>query len=176
MSNPSPNNSTCSFAQNGKLPIVSFTCSESEYTWIIDSGATDHMTGSSSIFSSYKPCAGSKIVKIADGSLSPIAGNGDIKLSPSITLSNVLHVPKFLCNLLSISKVTKDLNCRANFFHSHCEFQDTDLGKMIGNARECGGLYILDDGNNSNKADQRKSSLRLVLLIGTMRFIYGTLG
>ncbi|RVW20671.1 hypothetical protein CK203_112325 [Vitis vinifera] len=61
--------------------------------WIIDSGATDHMTGSSQIFSSYKPCAGNKKIKIADGSLSAIAGKGSVFISPSLTLHNVLHVP-----------------------------------------------------------------------------------
>ncbi|RVW73986.1 Retrovirus-related Pol polyprotein from transposon RE1 [Vitis vinifera] len=59
--------------------------------WIIDSGATDHMTGSSQIFFSYKPCAGNKKIKIADGSLSAIAGKGSVFISPSLTLHNVLH-------------------------------------------------------------------------------------
>ena len=163
-SNLSSTSSGCSFAQHGKFPVVSFTCSNSNCTWIIDSGATDHMTGSSSLFSSYKPCAGNRKVKIADGSLSPIAGTGDVKLSTSLTLSNVLHVPKLSCNLISISKLTQDLNCQAKFFHSHCEFQDTASGKMIGNARECGGLYILDEESNSSKIDQENSCLKTTLV------------
>ena len=77
------------------------------------------------------------------GSLSPVTGTGDVKLSTSLTLLNVLHVPQLSCNLLSIGKLTHELNCHAKFFHSHCEFQNTVSGKMLGNARECGGLYIL---------------------------------
>ncbi|KAK3037075.1 hypothetical protein RJ639_029917 [Escallonia herrerae] len=57
-----------------------------------------------------------KKIKIADGSLPTIAGTGSIVLSPSITLRNVLHVPKLSCNLLSISKLTNDLKCQANFY------------------------------------------------------------
>ena len=29
----------------------------------------------------------------------------------SLSLKNMLHVPNLSCNLLSVSKITKDLNC-----------------------------------------------------------------
>ena len=32
--------------------------------WIVDSGASDHMTGDSTLFSSYSPCAGNHKIKI----------------------------------------------------------------------------------------------------------------
>ncbi|KAG2725978.1 hypothetical protein I3760_01G090300 [Carya illinoinensis] len=92
------------------------------YSWIIDSGATDHMTGCSKLFSSYSPCAGNKRVKIADGSLSVISGTGTIQLTSLLTLHDVLHVPNLSCNLLSISKLTSDHQCQANFYSSYCEF------------------------------------------------------
>ncbi|WP_409241125.1 hypothetical protein, partial [Escherichia coli] len=56
---------------------------------IIDSGATDHMTGFSKLFSSYSPFAGNKRIKIVDGSLSVIAGIGTIKLTLLLTLHDV---------------------------------------------------------------------------------------
>ncbi|KAI5409372.1 hypothetical protein KIW84_054975 [Lathyrus oleraceus] len=34
------------------------------HTWIIDSGASDHMTGESILFSSYNPCAGFELGKM----------------------------------------------------------------------------------------------------------------
>ncbi|KAH9722152.1 retrovirus-related pol polyprotein from transposon RE1 [Citrus sinensis] len=108
-------------------------------------GAIDHMTGSPSLFSAYKPCAGNQKIKIADGSLSAIAGKGSIIFSSTLTLHNVLHVPNLSCNLLSISKLTLDLNCCANFFQNHCEFQDLTSGKMIGSARQSGGLYFFEE-------------------------------
>ncbi|CAH9107930.1 unnamed protein product [Cuscuta europaea] len=108
-------NPTCSFAQNGK--ITSYFCSEKpKNTWVIDSGATDHMTYIPKFFSSYQPCAGDKKVRVEDGSFSAIAGMGNIKISSSINLSKVLHVPKLSCNLISISKITKDLQCCVKFF------------------------------------------------------------
>ncbi|KAK3035187.1 hypothetical protein RJ639_034575 [Escallonia herrerae] len=94
---------------------------------------------------------GNKKIKIADGSLSAIAGTGSLGLSPSITLHNVLHVPKLSCNLLSISKLTNDLKCQANFYSSRCEFQEMVSGRLIRSARASGGLYFFEDGTNSGK-------------------------
>lgn len=55
-------------------------------TQIIDSGASDHMTDSYHLFSSYSPCAGNLKVKIANGSLSFVARKGNIQIFDSITL------------------------------------------------------------------------------------------
>lgn len=61
--------------------------------WIIDSEASNHMTDSYHLFSSYLTCASNLKVKIADGSLSTVAGKGSIQISNSITLEPILHVP-----------------------------------------------------------------------------------
>ena len=153
---PQFSNPSCSLAQQGNYLIAALSSIKSNVhcPWIIDSGATDHMTGSSQIFSSYKPCAGNKKIKIADGSLSAIAGKGSVFISPSLTLHNVLHVPNLSCNLLSISKITQDHQCQANFYPSSCEFQELTSGRTIGNAREIGGLYFFENGSESRKPIQ----------------------
>ncbi|KAH9698654.1 retrovirus-related pol polyprotein from transposon RE1 [Citrus sinensis] len=53
------------------------------YNEIVTLWATDHMTGSSQLFSSYSPCAGNKKIKIADGSLSIIVGIGKNSSNPN---------------------------------------------------------------------------------------------
>lgn len=80
---------------------------------------------------------------------------GSIKISHSLTLHNVLHVPNLYCNLLSISKITHDLNCRVNFYPSHYEFKELVSGRMIGSARAIGGLYLFEDGCQSSNLVQR---------------------
>jgi hypothetical protein len=102
-----------SLAQTGNFSTpTSLSCtSNMPAPWIIDSGASDHMTGLSSLFQTYSPCPGNKKIKIADGSVSPIAGEGKIPLSTHIDLKNVLHVPKLSYNLLSVSKICEDSNC-----------------------------------------------------------------
>ena len=67
-----------------------------------------------------------------------------MSLSPKITLTCVLHVPKMSCNLLSIKKLTKTSNCSVTFFPNHCVFQDLSSRKMIVSAKERNGLYYLD--------------------------------
>ena len=61
------------------------------------------MTDAHHLFSTYSPCASNLNVKIADGTLSLVAGKGSIRISESITLNLVLYVPNLSCNLLSIS-------------------------------------------------------------------------
>jgi len=46
----------------------------SDDSWVIDSGASDHMTSMSPLFPSYNPCSSRDKVRIADGSLSPVSG------------------------------------------------------------------------------------------------------
>ncbi|KAI5386623.1 hypothetical protein KIW84_072959 [Lathyrus oleraceus] len=56
------------------------------------------------------------------------------------------------------SKLAQDINCQTNFFRSHCVFQDLNSGKMIGSAKESGGLYYLDIGSASQLPSKTISS------------------
>ena len=109
-SNLTSGTSSVSLAHTGN-ELYALSCRFKSTPWIIDSGASDHMTNSSNMFESYSPCPGNKKVRIADGNFSPIAGKGLIKTSEGIDLKYVLHVPKLTCNLLSISKLSRDSNC-----------------------------------------------------------------
>ncbi|RVW77068.1 Retrovirus-related Pol polyprotein from transposon RE1 [Vitis vinifera] len=122
--------------------------------WIVDTGASDHMTGDAAILQNYKPSNGHSSVHIADGSKSKIAGTGSIKLTKDLYLDSVLHVPNLDCNLLSISKLARDLQCVTKFYPNSCVFQDLKSGKMIGSAELCSGLYLLSCGQFSNQVSQ----------------------
>ena len=53
---------------------------------------------------------------------------------------------------MSVSKLTKDLNCTAQFSHSICKFQDMNSkGMRVGNAKEHGGLYYFEEDFSKNK-------------------------
>jgi len=102
------------------------------------------MTGLSSLFSSYSICFGHDKLQVADETLSSIFGKGSINVSPIMSLSSFLRVPKFTTNLLFISRITRDLNYPITFFPSHCVFQDLDSKQMIGSGRAADGIYLLD--------------------------------
>jgi hypothetical protein len=114
---------------------------------IIDFGDTNHMTGSSKDFLSYIPCLGREKVRIADGSLTPIMGSGTITYTPSLSINSILHVPNFPVNLLSLSSITKSINCGAWFEPELCVFQELKREKILGTRIEHDGLCYLDDAS-----------------------------
>ena len=121
------------------------TCLISSFSkWVTNFGATDHMTGNSSLFTTFKPHSSTSSVTFADGSTSCVLGSGTIHPTPLITLTLVLSLPQFYFNLISVSQLTRTLNCSTSFFHDYCLIHDLLTKQIIGRGRESGGLYILD--------------------------------
>jgi hypothetical protein len=87
--------------------IQALASTKSHIDWIIDSGASRHVTGTSSEFVEYylSKHVSSETVQTADETSQPISGIGLVRCSSSITLSSVLHVPSFPVNLLSVSSL-----------------------------------------------------------------------
>ncbi|EOY09554.1 Uncharacterized protein TCM_024962 [Theobroma cacao] len=102
------------------------------------------MTGNSNLFFTFQSHTTSSNVTLADGSTFYVLGSGTINPTPSISLSNVLNLPKFSFNLISVSKLTSALNCCISFFPNFCLFQDLTTKRIIGTGRESEGLYYLD--------------------------------
>ncbi|RVX21382.1 hypothetical protein CK203_001939 [Vitis vinifera] len=75
--------SSGSLAKKGTFFTALSTMSQT-IPWIVDSGASDHMTDAHHLFSTYSPCAGNLKVKIADGTLSPVAGKGNLSSGKTI--------------------------------------------------------------------------------------------
>ncbi|XP_073112311.1 uncharacterized protein [Elaeis guineensis] len=141
-----PASSQGNFAQIGiSDQIHALNCSNF-FPWVVDSGASNHMTGSFRDFVSYIPCSGHDKVRLADGSFTPISGKGSIKCTFELPLSSVLHVPRFPINLLSISAITNDLDCAVTFFKTHCVFQEPKTGRKLGTGKMRNGLYYLEGG------------------------------
>jgi hypothetical protein len=84
-------------------------------TWILDTGATDHMISCSSLFTTITAII-STHVNLPNGAKASVAHIGTIKLSDNLTLTGVLCVPSFSFNLISASKLLKSLHCCLIFF------------------------------------------------------------
>jgi hypothetical protein len=83
--------------------------------WVLDSGASQHVAGDFSEFTSYTPhsLTHPKTIHTADGTAQPIRGVGRVSYIPSIKLSSVLHVPAFPINLLSLSALVDQIDCNS---------------------------------------------------------------
>ncbi|XP_075077106.1 uncharacterized protein LOC142163859 [Nicotiana tabacum] len=154
----SANVATSNHVQSGTAFVAHFN------SWIVDSGANRHMIGSFKGIQNYSLCPKGDNVKIANGSLTAISGIGYVICTPNIKLSSVLHVPEFPVSLLSVSAITKALNCKIEFFPDHCIFQDFQTEKRIGSGRLRDDLYILDGIQNSSQAFLEKFDDKVKIL------------
>uniref|UniRef100_A0A2N9IBP1 Integrase catalytic domain-containing protein n=1 Tax=Fagus sylvatica TaxID=28930 RepID=A0A2N9IBP1_FAGSY len=120
-----------------------FHTSVSHSEWIIDSGATNHMTFDNNHIQSIKS-SDQHVVSTADGTPSPVLGEGSISLTKNLNLDSVLIVPSLNHNLLSVAQITLTLNCVVIFWPNLCVFKDIRTRKTIGCGTRRGKLYYLD--------------------------------
>ena len=99
-------------------------------TWVLDSGATHHVSHGKELFVSLDMNSTSS-VNLPNGSMIKISGVGNIQINEHILLQNVLFIPEFHLNLISISSLTTDLASRVIFDPSTCEIHDHIKGSMI---------------------------------------------
>ncbi|KAI5339909.1 hypothetical protein L3X38_019182 [Prunus dulcis] len=122
--------------------------SSKKHTWIIDTGAIDHMTFDPGQIASHTPSSQS-VVSNANDVPSPVTGKGSRSLADSLNLDSVLIVPSLHHNLLLVAQITIALNCIVTFWPTHCVFQDILNSKTIGCCIRRGKLYYLDLASNS---------------------------
>ncbi|KAL5537407.1 hypothetical protein UlMin_045834 [Ulmus minor] len=112
-------------------------CSNS---WIIDSGATHHVCNNLAMFDSSVAVHDVKVT-LPNGINVPILRIGSVHLSQAVKLHNVLYVPNFKYNLLSVSAFTDNLPFSLTFTRDNCAVQELSQGKMIGTGKRKGKLY-----------------------------------
>ena len=83
-------------------------------------------------------------IHTANGDVAAVEGAGIAQISPKIKLK-CLYVPTLTCKLLSISQVTRELNCRVLMYPKFCLLQDLYTEEIIGRGTEQGGLYMVDE-------------------------------
>lgn len=116
--------------------------------WLIDSGATDHICSDLRLFHSYKPVTSmNEFITVPDGRQIPILHTGSVKLNEHMVLNNVLHIPLFQYNLISVQKICKDMQCTVSFNGHECLLQDhlqkkspIPLGSIQGGLYSTGGI------------------------------------
>ncbi|KAL4591437.1 hypothetical protein LXL04_004402 [Taraxacum kok-saghyz] len=119
-------------------------------TWVVDSGANQHMTKIDSCLTDLMDVSDLKLrVGHPNGSFANISKIGNLKISDTITLHDVLFVPDFDVNLMSVHKLTRDNRFQVVFDENQVVFQDSQSNKIVGTGNENNGLYYLNSTSSN---------------------------
>ncbi|KAL4565975.1 hypothetical protein LXL04_030083 [Taraxacum kok-saghyz] len=119
------------------VPIANSTTSRptsSSATWIFDSGASHHITSDRSSLHTLSEYGGPDEIILGDGKPLSISHTGNAHLhthSRSLSLPDVLYVPKLRNNLISVAKLCKTNHVSVEFFPSHFFVKDLRTGARL---------------------------------------------
>ena len=128
--------------------------------WIVDSGASKHICTNRSLFLNLKPLQNSTVT-LPNNAVVPVKHIGDVRLKQDLLLTDVLYVPDFKFNLLSISALTTDLPVVSLFHNTGFVLLDTRNSKMIGKGSRINDLYILEVEQDSVAGSINKVSAQV---------------
>ena len=122
----------------GNVEHASIAAHKINSEWVLDSGASQHVAGDFNEFTSYVPhsLAHQKNIHTADGTAQPIIGVGTVNCTPSLELSSVLHVPAFPVNLVSLSALVDQIDCRIILDKVVFLIQERLTGRSLGDWSE----------------------------------------
>ena len=127
---------------------VNISSSTSSMTsWLLDSGASDHMTHDMTHLDGYCVMKTPTLVELGDGTMCEALGSGSITIKTQgdikkdIILRNVLYVPGLAFNLISVTSAI-DAGASLRFTLNKCDIWVS--GVTVATAHRAGGLYRLD--------------------------------
>ncbi|KAK9074195.1 hypothetical protein SSX86_006792 [Deinandra increscens subsp. villosa] len=136
-------------------PVYNFVSSnneQSDFGWIIDSGANQHMLMTDKGLINGIDVKNYNItVKHPNGTNARVTKIGDLRLCDEIVLTDVFIVPEYSVNLLSVHKLTKDNKLRIVFDEHKCYVQDWLGKKNLVTGSQVDGLYFCGDTSSCAK-------------------------
>lgn len=123
-----------------------------EIRWIIDSGASNHICSDLSLMTGLRKISGKNTVQIPDGSLRFVKLVGNAVLHKNLVLYDVLFVPDFKYNPISVAKLLMHSDKQLIFDGTRCLLQDQSSKWEIG--RNTGHLYFFE-GISEVSADNK---------------------
>lgn len=141
-----------------EIPGIIFTLStaldmnKNHDFWIVDSGASDHMTNDHSFLTDFQPFTKPSHVTIANGNSVQVVGKGNFKLFSESKDSSALYIPSFPFKLLSIGKLTRLLDCLVIFSPHNVIFQDRVTKRKIGEGFFLNDLYYIPTSSSFPKS------------------------
>ncbi|KAH9718013.1 retrovirus-related pol polyprotein from transposon RE1 [Citrus sinensis] len=109
--------------------------------WILDTGASRHMTGSRELMTDLQNIGPSPI-GLPNGTCSHAQGEGTVEFGNNLRLNHVLYVPDLNCNLISLACLINDLQCLVTLTDKLCVIQDRTMRTLIDVGEQEDGVYI----------------------------------
>ena len=109
--------------------------------FIIDSGASHHMTGNLDYLCNVTdiPLC---MIGLPNGDNTVATKQGDLCLGSELWLRGVLFSQELNCSLISVAKFLKVCKGSITFTDELCVLQDRTMKTVIGAGEECGGVYM----------------------------------
>ena len=113
-------------------------------SWIIDSGATDHVCNNLNVFTTYTKIK-HVLISLPNSQTIYATYFSLVRFSDKFYLSDVLYLPHFKLKLIFVSKHTHQLKCTLTltFTSTHCIIHDNLTQKRIGTVKTIIGLYLV---------------------------------
>ena len=119
--------------------------------WIFDCGATDTMTFDPKDLTSCIPTPHTHI-QTANGEYVSVDTAGSVAISDTLHSSHCLLIPSLSHKLLSVSQLTKELDCTVLLTSNECIVQDVRIGKILGHGTKRDGLYYVAEAPSQGHA------------------------
>jgi hypothetical protein len=131
--------------QAGLIAALNQMNLQDQHPWVMDSGASSHMSSSDGILLSRHPSSHSSIT-IGNGQTLPISCRGESTLhtpESNFPLHNALVVPSLVHNLLSVRQFTRDNNCSIEFDALSFSVKDIPTRRVMLRCNSAGDLYTI---------------------------------
>lgn len=113
-------------------------------SWLIDSGATHHITTDITNLSMHSPYTDSEEVIVGNGDGLQITHTGSLSLPHSyhiLSLYNVFRVPTIARNLISVRKLCSYNSVSVEFFPDWFQVKDLSSGTQLTTEKKTNGGY-----------------------------------
>ncbi|XP_075104909.1 retrovirus-related Pol polyprotein from transposon RE2 [Nicotiana tabacum] len=111
--------------------------------WILDTGATNHMTPHKHLLFNVQPLIKPFSITLPNGYKAKVISTGSLYLRHDIILLHVLLVPSFHFNLISVHQLICQLDCSALFTKIIYSLQGLSLKRPLEIGKAAGRLYYL---------------------------------
>ncbi|XP_074271063.1 uncharacterized protein LOC141594984 [Silene latifolia] len=133
-----------------------------QMSWIVDIGASDHMASYEDMLYDIRLLSKPIIIGLPDGTIKLVHKIGNIDLTEAIKLKDVLIVPDFKQNLLSVSRLIQHSSMIFLFANKYCAFQDLSSKVPLALAEKRRGLYWFEPHLKNKEQELKTRSTTIV--------------